>query len=437
MRLQNYICVTALVLVTYCVSLSAQTFQNLSSVSGTLNQGLFSTNLAWGDYDGDGFLDLYCTNWGTAVTNPINALYQNQGDETFINTAAIAGVDNNGNSMSAAFADYDNDGDNDLFIGGRVIPGKYGYSPKSYFLNNNGIGIFSVDSVNSFSNDYGMITDAIWDDIDNDGFKDLITCGDWSGINIYKNRDGIISKDTSFIGSQLKGLWFSIHLVDLNNDGKKDIVAGNFGENNKLNVDRYNPLKMYFGDFDDNNSIEQIITFKKNGKEFSISNKDELSKQLNYISKKFVSYKEFAGLEVNEIFTDETLNKNNLLEVNELRSLVLMSDSAKYRVSILPKISQISPIKDIQHLDFNNDSNYDLMIFGNMTKVAPYFGSLDSNYGILLRGDGEGNLSYVDQSKSGLKIRGDVSKVLPLDKNRSKFVIGINDKNISIISSND
>ena len=114
-----------------------------------------------------------------------------------------------------------------------------------------------------------------------------------------------------------------------------------------------------------------------------------------------------------------------------------MSDSTKYRVSILPKISQISPIKDIQHLDFNNDSNYDLMIFGNMTKVAPYFGSLDSNYGILLSGDGEGNLSYVDQSKSGLKIRGDVSKVLPLDKNRSKFVIGINDKNISIISSND
>ena len=106
MRLQNYIYVTTLVLVTCCVSLSAQTFQNLSSVSGTLNQGLFSTNLAWGDYDGDGFLDLYCTNWGTAVTNPINALYQNQGDETFINTAAIAGVDNNGNSMSAAFADY-------------------------------------------------------------------------------------------------------------------------------------------------------------------------------------------------------------------------------------------------------------------------------------------------------------------------------------------
>ena len=390
------------------------------------------------DADGDADLDLYVVSAGNEFPSTAKSvrdrlyIWENK---NYVKKDNLPDIAQHGSVVTSY--DYDNDGDNDLFIGGRVIPGKYGYSPKSYFLNNNGIGIFSVDSVNSFSNDYGMITDAIWDDIDNDGFKDLITCGDWSGINIYKNRDGIMSKDTNFIGSQLKGLWFSIHLVDLNNDGKKDIVAGNFGENNKLNVDRYNPLKMYFGDFDDNNSIEQIITFKKNGKEFSISNKDELSKQLNYISKKFVSYKEFAGLEVNEIFTDETLNKNNLLEVNELRSLVLMSDSAKYRVSILPKISQISPIKDIQHLDFNNDSNYDLMIFGNMTKVAPYFGSLDSNYGILLRGDGEGNLSYVDQSKSGLKIRGDVSKVLPLDKNRSKFVIGINDKNISIISSND
>ena len=390
------------------------------------------------DADGDADLDLYVVSAGNEFPSTAKSIRDRLyiwENKNYVKKDNLPDIGQHGSVVTSY--DYDNDGDNDLFIGGRVISGKYGYSPKSYFLNNNGKGIFSVDSVNSFSNDYGMITDAIWDDIDNDGLKDLITCGDWSGINIYKNRDGIISKDTSFIGSQLKGLWFSIHLVDLNNDGKKDIIAGNFGENNKLNVDRYNPLKMYFGDFDDNNSIEQIITFKKNGKEFSISNKDELSKQLNYISKKFVSYKEFAGLEVNEIFTDEILKKNNLLEVNELRSLVLMSDSTKYRVSILPKISQISPIKDIQHLDFNNDSNYDLMIFGNMTKVAPYFGSLDSNYGILLRGDGEGNLSYVDQSKSGLKIRGDVSKVLPLDKNRSKFVIGINDKNISIISSND
>ena len=390
------------------------------------------------DADGDADLDLYVVSAGNEFPSTAKSIRDRLyiwENKNYVKKNNLPDIGQHGSVVTSY--DYDNDGDNDLFIAGRVISGKYGYSPKSYFLNNNGKGIFSVDSVNSFSYDYGMITDAIWDDIDNDGLKELITCGDWSGINIYNNRDGIMSKDTNFIGSQLKGLWFSIHIVDLNNDGKKDIVAGNFGENNKLNVDRHNPLKMYFGDFDDNNSIEQIITFKKNGKEFSISNKDELSKQLNYISKKFVSYKEFAGLEVNEIFTDETLKKNNLLEVNELRSLVLMSDSTKYRVSILPKISQISPIKDIQHLDFNNDSNNDLMIFGNMTKVAPYFGSLDSNYGILLRGDGDGNLSYVDQSKSGLKIRGDVSKVLPLDKNRSKFVIGINDKNISIISSND
>ena len=105
MRLRNHIYGIALVVLGGCVSLSAQTFQNLSGVSGTLNGGLFSTNLAWGDYDGDGLLDLYSTNWGTAVSNPINALFQNQGDGTFVNTATSAGVDNNGNSVAAAFAE--------------------------------------------------------------------------------------------------------------------------------------------------------------------------------------------------------------------------------------------------------------------------------------------------------------------------------------------
>ena len=100
-------------------------------------------------------------------------------------------------------------------------------------------------------------------------------------------------------------------------------------------------------------------------------------------------------------------------------------------------MAQISPVNDIQHLDYDNDSNTDIIIFGNMTNVSPYFGSLDSNYGILLRGIGEGKFKYIDQKKSGLNIRGVVSKVLPLDKNRSKFVIGINDNKPSIISLND
>ena len=251
-----------------------------------------------------------------------------------------------------------------------------------------------------------MITDAIWHDINDDGFNDLITCGDWNGINLYMNNKGTLKRDDNFIGSELRGLWFSIHIVDINNDGIKDIIAGNFGENSKLKVDKLNPLKMYYGDFDDNNSIEQLISFQKEGKEFLISNKDELSKQLNYIAKKYVSYDDFAGLEVADIFSKKTLLKNKILKVNELRSLVLLSKDGKYEVSYLPKMAQISPVNDIQHLDYDNDSNTDIIIFGNMTNVSPYFGSLDSNYGILLRGIGEGKFKYIDQKKSGLNIRG-------------------------------
>jgi len=390
------------------------------------------------DVDGDKDLDLYVVSAGNEFPYSAESLRDRLyvlDNNKYERKKSLPDIAQHGSVVRNY--DYDKDGDNDLFVAGRVVSGKYGFSPNSYFLSNDGSGFFTIDSLNSFSNDFGMITDATWHDINDDGYKDLITCGDWNGINLYINNKGKLIRDESFIGSELRGLWFSIHIVDVNNDGAKDIIAGNFGENSKLNVNKLNPLRMYFGDLDDNNSIEQLISFQKEGKEFLIFNKDELSKQLNYIAKKFVSYNDFAGLEVVDIFSEKTLLKNKMLEVNELRSLILLSKDDKYEVSYLPRMAQISPVREIQHLDYNNDSNTDIIIFGNMTSVSPYFGSLDSNYGILLKGDGKGEFKYIDQKKSGLNVRGDVSKVLPLDKNRSKFVIGINGNKPSIISLND
>ena len=168
MRLRNYILSAALTSTFLSSSVAAQTFQNLSGASGTLNAGLFSTNLAWGDYDGDGDLDLYTTNWGTAVTNPINALFENQGDGSFVDAAAVAGVDNNGNSVAAAFADYDNDGDLDLYIAD--------FYAQDFLYQNQGDGTFSeVGRSRGLVNleRRGNVTSVGWGDYNGDGHVDF------------------------------------------------------------------------------------------------------------------------------------------------------------------------------------------------------------------------------------------------------------------------
>ena len=167
---------------------------------------------------------------------------------------------------------------------------------------------------------------------------------------------------------------------------------------------------------------------------FPIANKDELSKQLNYLNRDFFYYKDFAGLDIREIFSEKSLSNSKKLSVNNFYSMVLLNYGKNFEAIELPLLAQVSPIRDIQVLDYNKDGNKDLLLVGNNSNVSPLFGSFDSNFGVLLKGEGNGNFSYINQSVSGLKIRGDVSKILPLDKNKSKFVIGKNDDNISIIS---
>ena len=384
------------------------------------------------DADNDGDLDLYVVSAGNEFSVNSNSvkdrMYFNN-DGVFEKNKKLVEI-NQHNSIVKNY-DYDNDGDQDLFIGGRVIPGEYGISPKSYLLKNDGTGNFKIDRI---FNDLGMITDAKWDDMNGDGIKDLITCGDWNNINIFNNKKGELIMDSLFIGNSLKGWWFSIETADLNNDGKMDIIAGNLGNNSKLRPSKEAEVSMYIDDFDNNSRLEHIITYQKKSKEYPIANKDELSKELNYLNRDFFYYKDFAGLDVREIFSKESLSSSQKLSVNNFNSMVLLNYGDNFEVIELPLLAQVSPIRDIQVLDYNRDGNKDLLLVGNNSNVSPFFGSFDSNFGVLLKGEGNGNFSYINQSTSGLKIRGDISKILPLDKNKSKFVIGKNDDNISIIS---
>ena len=229
------------------------------------------------------------------------------------------------------------------------------------------------------------------------------------------------------------GWWFSIETADFNNDGRMDIIIGNQGNNTKLKPTENSLVKMYIDDFDNNSRVENIITYNRNGKEYPLANKDELTKELNYLRRDFFYYKDFAGLEINEIFSNDVLSQSKVLFVNNFNSLVLLNKGSEFEPINLPLISQISPIRDIQTLDYNNDSMIDILLVGNNSNVSTYFGSFDSSYGILLEGKGDGTFNYINQKESGLNLKGDITKVLPLDKNKSKFVIGKNNDKISII----
>ena len=384
------------------------------------------------DADADNDLDLYVVSGGNEFSETTNSLkdrlYIND-DGFFKKQKDLPQIIQN-NSVVINY-DYNLDGYEDLFVGGRVISNNYGKTPTSYLLLNQKNGNFKIDKIFT---DLGMITDAKWEDINGDGIKDLITCGDWNNINLFYNDGTNLVKDSTFIGNDLYGWWFSIETADLNNDGRMDLIIGNIGNNTKLKPSVNNLIRMYINDFDNNSKSENIITYMLNGKEHPLANKDELTKELNYLKREFFYYKDFAGLEINEIFSEKILSESEILFVNDFNSKVLINRGSEFEQINLPLISQIAPVRDIQVLDFNNDNTEDILLVGNNSNVSTYFGSFESSYGILLKGNGDGTFDYINQKKSGLKLRGDITKILPLDKNKSKFVIGKNNDKISIIS---
>ena len=387
------------------------------------------------DVDNDSDLDLYVVSAGyefSELTNSLkDRLYINDNNNFYRSDKLDQIIQHN--SVVRNY-DYNQDGYDDLFIGGRVVYDGYGKSPKSYLLENQRDGSFKIDTV--FDN-LGMITDAQWQDFNGDGLKDLITCGDWNNVNLFYNDGKSLRKDLNFIGNNIYGWWFSMEIADLNNDGRLDVILGNQGNNNKLKPTNSSPIKMYINDFDENSRDENIITYMDNGKEYPLANKDELTKELNYLKRDFLYYKNFSGLEINEIFTDEILEGSKILSVNNFNSMVLINDGINFIKKDLPIISQVSPVRDIQIFDYNKDKIIDILLFGNNSNVSTYFGAFESSYGILLEGKGDGTFNYINQKKSGLKIKGDVTKILSLDKNKSKFVIGKNNDKISIISLDD
>ncbi len=333
------------------------------------------------DADNDGDLDLYVASGGNEYIGKSDALldrlYINDGHGNFTRSMTLPPM--YGNKSVVCSADFDGDGHQDLFIGGRVNTELYGSIPTSYLLHNDGKGNFSIvtDEIARGLSKIGMVTGACWTDINKDGKPDLVVVGEWMAPTIFINHNGKLEQQHSSL-DKLTGWWTCIKSEDTNGDGYPDLLLGNYGLNSKIKVSASFPVKMYVGDFDNNGISEQILSIQKNGKYYPFVGKEDLEKQMPYLKKEFLSYNKMAGKTTEEIF-GRKLNSSAVFEAATMQSVVLMNNhDGTFTTIPLPMPMQLAPVFSFYMDDFDKDNKKDLLAGGNFYGVIPFEGRYDA-----------------------------------------------------------
>ena len=387
------------------------------------------------DIDNDKDLDLYVVSGGNEFyennVEQFDRIYRNDGKGNFKRDVSALPKMFSNKSCVRPF-DFDKDGDLDLFVGGRVVPFNYGKTPTSYLLINNGKGNGSspqfTDKIKQLAPELqtaGMVTNAIWSDIDNDGDADLIVIGDWMPIQMYQNDKGKLSLIDNDL-SEKTGFWQGILANDFDRDGDEDFVVGNIGLNTKFKKNpKQNALRMYVKDIDGNGSVEQILTYNRNDKWFPVATKDELGKQIpSIINKRFTDYSLYAGKTIEDIFYPEQLERAEIKEVNTFESVYLENlGSNKYKLTPLPILAQTSKVMTLFLDDYDGDGIKDVIIGGNFYGSNMYQARYDASYGLILKSDGKGNFKTIIPTKSGLMLEGEVRDIQKITVNKLPYYL--------------
>jgi enediyne biosynthesis protein E4 len=318
-----------------------------------------------------------------------------------------------------------NSNNGDLFIGGRSIPGSYGVIPSSRLLRNDGHGNFT-DVTATLAPELmklGMVTDAQWADIDGDGKNSLVVVGDWMPVTILKYVNGKLTKTGEVTNSS--GWWNCLTVADLNGDGKPDLVAGNRGLNSKIKADAAHPAKLYVSDFDNNGQVDCIpVYYNTDGKAYPFNLHDDIIKQLPYLKKKFYRYDAYAGKGIDEIFTQDELEKASVLTVDQTQTCVFYNNGkGSFSMHPLPVRAQFAPVFSILVTDLNNDGIKDLFLGGNFYGLKPEVGRYDANYGVTFLGTPKYGFQYLPPANSGLFITGEVRDISTIDTKNGKQII--------------
>ncbi|HNP23609.1 MAG TPA: VCBS repeat-containing protein [Panacibacter sp.] len=329
--------------------------------------------------------------------------------------------------------DFNGDGFVDLFVGARAVPKEYGKRPASYLLLNDGTGKFK-DVTAQYSKeigDAGFITAALWFDIDKDGDKDLLVAPEWGSITAY------INNGSSFTTKELntaKGWWNCIIPFDADNDGDIDIIAGNLGLNSRLQASAKEPVRLYYNDFDDNGTKEQVLTYYLNGKEICFAGIGEVENQMPELKKKFLYAEDFAKASLDDIFGAQKLANSKILTADYFQSALLINKgNFSFEMKALPWQTQLSTIRDAVVIDANHDGLPDILTAGNFYDNNIGLGRYDADYGGILVNKGSGNFEY--QGLNGLALTGQVRHIKSISiANKQAYVVARNNDSLMVIT---
>ncbi|MCH8905255.1 MAG: VCBS repeat-containing protein [Bacteroidetes bacterium] len=364
------------------------------------------------DADNDGDEDLYIVSGGNEYAPGSiylqDRLYLNDGDGQF--TKAVDRLPNITSSGSCVIAgDYDKDGDMDLFVGGRVLPGKYPFAPRSYILqNNNGVFKDVTKDIAPGLFEPGMVTSAVWTDIDKDNDLDLIIVGEWMPVSIYENEDGTFTDATSKYGlSHTVGWWNKIIAADFDHDGDMEYVLGNLGLNSKFKASQTEPLHVYCSDFDNSGTLDIVLGYYNQGVCFPVRGRQCTSEQMPVIRDQFPTYDQFAKASLVEVYGSR-LDEAEHHEAKVFTTSYLENNNGTLTLTALPIEAQFSPVFGIVAEDFDHDGNRDILLSGNFYAPEVETGRYDASIGLLLTGSGTGKFIPVNVNESGFFTPGDV-----------------------------
>ena len=373
------------------------------------------------DANGDGNLDLYVVSGGNEFWGEDDALqdrlYLNDGHGNFHrDREALPRMAESGSVVVPG--DFDGDGHLDLFVGRRVVARGYGLTPRSYLLRNDGAGHFTdvTTDIAPALAQAGMVSSATWLDYDGDGKLDLVVVGEWMPVRVFRQENGRFVDRTAAVGlSGTEGWWNTVSAVDVNGDGRKDLVLGNLGLNSYIHASAKEPARLYVGDFFDTGTLKQILTSYKNGVSYPIAGRDELVRLMPQLRTKYPTYASFGASRVDQILPAKELAKAKVLEAHQFASAVAVSDGrGAFALRTLPVEAQFAPIYASVAGDFDGDGHTDLLVAGNLYGVTPMLGRYDASYGLLLRGVGNGRFEAADMEATHLVIEGQVRHMAPL-----------------------
>lgn len=385
------------------------------------------------DVNGDQNNDIYVVSGGGGDFEDSpellqDRLYLNNGNGTFTKSIDDLPLMENSNACIRPF-DIDGDGDLDLFIGGRIVPGNYPAAPRSYILENTN-GKFK-DITETYAQELyriGLVNDALWTDFNNDGQTDLIVTGEWMSIRFFKNDNGkLVDVSNELEIGKYYGWWNTLEQGDFDNDGDIDYIAGNIGKNNKFHPSFEKPLDLYLNDFDANGINDIVLATKYKGHAVPVRGRECSSAQMPYIAEKFASYQSFATASLEDIYGDDMLANGLKYEVNYFGHVLLKNmGNGKFDIIELPYRTQLAPINDFLIMDFNEDGFPDIMYTGNRFGTEVETQAYNAGIGGILINNGKGEFENLLPAESGFYTPNNARKLNQITVGKDRYIVVTN-----------